>query len=148
MRRFCLLISTVVIPFIQFQPLTANDHDVELIDFVNVRQLPKEMFQQIMMGKVSNIAIEFSEGDFFPLDLFLDGDLVTLLKPEGVNHQVQFNRTVLMRIKDGQLLFSTDLHSWRPFRGFVTGKIQAGVNLDDEIGPVISFGVEVNEKNN
>lgn len=134
----------------QFQPLAAEDidqPDVEMVDFVNVRNVTKETFQEIMMGNLPNLAIEFSEGDVFPFDLFLDGDLVSLLKPEGAINHVQFNRTVLMRNKNGKLFFSTDLHCWRPFRAFVTGKIQAGINLDDEeVGPVISFGAEVNEK--
>lgn len=152
MKKLYTTIFAIAFSFIQFQPLSANeteqvDPDFEMVDFVNIRNVSPEMLQDIMSGKLPNLAIEFSEGDVFPFELFLDGDLVSMLQPEGVSQQVQFNRTVLVRNKNGKLRFSTDLNHWRPFRGFVTGQIHAGINVEDqEVGPVISFGVEVNEK--
>ena len=151
MKLLYTTIFAIAFSCVQFQSVAADEAEqpeVEMVDFVNIRNLSQEMFLEIMMGNLPNLAIEFSEGDILPIDLFLDGDLVSLLQPEGVSNQLQFNRTVLMRKKNGHLIFSTDLHCWRPFMGFATGEIRAGINVEDEeVGPVISFGVEVNEKN-
>lgn len=150
MKKICTIVFAIALSITQIQAVSAHqqeEHDVMIIDFINVRDLSSDILMDIMTGKLPNLAIEFSEGDLFPLDLLLDGDLVSLVKSEGADLGVRFNRTVLLRNKKGKLLFSTDLQCWRPFRGFTTGKIQAGLNVnDEEAGPVISFGVELNEK--
>lgn len=150
MRKIHTLIFAVAVSFSQLQGVSAHPHDeheVAIIDFINVRDLSSDILVDIMTGKLPNLAIEFSEGDQFPLELFLDGDLVSLVKPESSDLSIRFNRSVMLRNKKGKLLFSTDLHNWRPFRGFATGSLQAGLNVnDEEAGPVISFGVELNEK--
>lgn len=150
MKKFCTFIFAIALSFTYLQAGSSqhqDEHEVMIVDFINVKDLSSEMLMDIMTGKLPNLAIEFSEGNLFPLELFLDGDLISLVKSEDVNLSVRFNRTVLLRNNKGKLLFSTDLKCWRPFRGFTTGTLQAGINVDhEETGPVISFGVELNER--
>jgi hypothetical protein len=118
----------------------------EIVDFVNVYDLSEDMLQQLLSGNLSNIAVEFPEHAQLPLNLFLDGDLISLVNPEGIPAYIKFNRSIYVRNLNGTFLFSTDLQQWRCYRDFFGRVVHAGFQVDPFVGPVISLGAELNEK--
>ncbi len=149
MKTFYSAILAAVLSFSQFQTVSADtveQRDVMIIDFINVKDLTSEMLMQIMTGQCANLAIEFSAGDQFPLNLFFDGDIASLIQTEESGLSLQLNRTIFLRAGSEGLLFSSDLNCWRSFREFITGQLQLGIYPQEEGDPVISISAMVNEK--
>ena len=120
--------------------------EMEIVDFVNVYDLSEEMLQQLLAGNLCNVAVEFPAHAQLPLNLFFDGDLISLVKTDEALTFIKFNQSIYVRNLNGTFLFSTDLQQWRPYRAFVGGKVHIGFQVDAAAGPVVSLGAELNEK--
>ncbi len=120
--------------------------EIEIVDFVTVRDLSKEMLQDIMGGGLQNIAIEFPKDEQLPLELFIGGDLISLVKTEDAPTFIKFNKSIFIRNYYGSLLLSVDLKHWSPFERFVTGTLKVLLSIEEEKGPVITLGADLYER--
>lgn len=151
MKVLSSALVAAVLSFSQLQTLSADtveQPDVTIVDYINVNDLTTGMLMQIMTGQCPNLAIEFSEGDQFPLNLSFDGDIASLVQPEEGQLYLRLNRTIFLRAGAEGLLFSSDLNHWKSVREFVTGQLQFGIYPLSNKAPIISIGAIVNEREN
>ncbi len=120
--------------------------EIELLDFIDVQHLSEEALFEFMEGRLPSIAIEFPEKLQLPLEVFIDGDVVSLLGSGDTPGRIQFNRTIYLRNIQGSLYLSTDLKNWKPFESFVRGRLQVGLKIDEEKGPQLTLGAELYER--
>jgi hypothetical protein len=120
--------------------------EIEILDFINVHDLTEDTLSDFIMGKMASIAIEFPENIQLPLELFLEGDLISLVKTEDSSPYIKFNKSIYLRNYNGNLYLSTNLKQWKPFEVFVTGKLQVGLSIKEVEGPVITLGAELHER--
>lgn len=130
----------------QFLMKNGDTEEIVMVDFVQVYDMTDEMFQEFMLGNLQNIVIEFPKDAQLPLEVFLEGELVTLVKKGDSPLFITFNKSIYLRHHKGKLKLSTDFHNWRPLEGFLTGNVQVGINMEEIKGPVLSLGAELFER--
>lgn len=124
----------------------APQADIKLLDFINVECLSQETLCDILEGRLPSLAIEFPEKVQLPLEMFIEGDLISLTGANEMPAKIQFNRPVYLRNVQGRLYLSSDLNSWKSFESFVKGRLQIGLKINEESGPQITFGAELYER--
>jgi len=120
--------------------------EIEIVDFVRVGDLTEDMLQKIMNGDMQNIAIEFPKDEQLPLELFIGGDLISLVQSDDMPTFIKFNKSIYIRNHHGKLFLSADLHHWSPFERFVTGTLKVLLSIEESQGPVITLGADLYER--
>lgn len=120
--------------------------EVEILDFVSVRDLSEAMLQDILQGRLPSIAIEFPKEEELPLEMIIGGDLISLVKTDDAPTYIKFNKSLYLRYFNGSLYLSSDLHQWTPFEKFVTGTLKILFSIEESKGPVITLGADLYER--
>lgn len=108
----------------------------------NVYNLTQQEINRITSGECPDVAIEFTKNSVIPLNIFLRGDLLSLMEnKQQAIAQVQVNQTFYVRCVENEFVFSFNLAEWKPLLEFVTGT--ASVMLGTENGQVfVTVGAE------
>jgi len=102
--------------------------------------LTEEEGLRILRGEPNNIVVEFREGMMLPVQFFLNGDVLEFHQKDEITGTIVVKKTFYMRHEECGIMYSGDLNSWHPLYMFLTGSIQAGINLDDDV-PVLRIDV-------
>lgn len=112
---------------------------------VNVCRLKDHDLNEIMQGHCPEMALEFSAQTTLPINFFIKGDLINLVKNEESLGQIEIKQTFYARCVGDELILSTDLIDWKPFLEFITGTSSVALCIQDG-QPSITFGAEANRR--
>ncbi len=110
---------------------------------INILDLSDDDLNEIMQGKRPEVAVEFPAETTLPISFLLQGNLVNLSTNEENLGQLVIMQTLYVRHAEEELLFSTNLNDWKPFKEFAEGNLSVMLSMQD--GQLsISVGVETN----
>jgi formyltetrahydrofolate synthetase len=122
-----------------------NEMDTQQLKIVNVYDLSDRDLNEIMQGKRSEIAVEFSAQTALPITFFLKGDLVNLIGKQDNFAQIEVRQTFYARYVQEELILSSDLAEWKPLSEFITEAASVALSIQ-EGQPSIIFGAKANRR--
>lgn len=117
----------------------------EQIEIVPVSAITNEILMNFFQGKTPHIALEFTEGTILPFRVSLSGEFLAIENNDSPRI-IKVMKTCYVRSVGGNFLFSADLHNWKDYHAFFTGKLGISFAVADGI-PFIDVGLELNQKN-
>ena len=108
-------------------------------DIVNINDVA-----DFFAGKYQAVTIECSEGTRLPIDINIDGDIVSVDSEGDVPLFINVNKTFYVRFPSGQdedPLFSWDCKNWKSFLDFVSGNIEVSFDKSDDKDLVLHFNL-------
>lgn len=122
-----------------------RNYRVENLNVINVLDLNASSLGEIMTGKNKELTVEFSEGTKLPINFFIKGSLLSLEENDNPIQMVNVEQTFYARFYRGDVLLSTNLIDWEPFKNFISGTV--GVSLSVQDGePSLEIGIEANKR--
>lgn len=130
---------------LQSSPKMEIQSDTEF-KIVKVSDLTSDLIADFQEGKLPDVAVECTEGLEAPFQFLLQGSYLAL-KGEGGSQKVTTLRTFYVRsIKEGSVLFSTDLKEWKGRTDFFDTAFGIDVEVINDT-PSLNFILELEPKN-
>ena len=99
----------------------------------NIEELDQETLSDFMNGNQPDLILEFDEGAEYPLHIFLDGDIVSIIGNEKeIKNSVRVNQKMFLARSSDMFYFSTDFENWKNFNEFFMGNASIGFAITDE----------------
>lgn len=112
---------------------------------ISLLDVNEGLIQDFSQGKMGESILECPEGACLPLKLILKGEFLGLESAEPPLY-LKVLKTCYIRCEGQEnLLFSTDLQTWKEFSEFFTGGLKVSVDRENG-GPVAGIQLELNQR--
>ncbi|HSX03312.1 MAG TPA: hypothetical protein VLG76_01135 [Rhabdochlamydiaceae bacterium] len=111
---------------------------------VPLSEVSGETFTAFLKGDLNKTILECAENTYLPFKITVKGDFLDLTSVSLAG--IKVIKTCYARCeKENEVLFSTDLVTWKSFSDFFTGKIESTVKVEDET-LVTGLEIELNQR--
>jgi len=106
-------------------------------DTIRVSHLTPEIWDKFQNGLISELIVEFRQGDIIPLTVKTEGDLLetTNVSPSDVTVKTNF----WVKLKQNDVTMSLDGATFEPFKDLITGSFTVGASSGQNGGPANSI---------
>lgn len=144
MKAIWILTLAAALPFAGHcndTDLSIGDQTIQIVEFADITP---EVLDTIRAGEVKNAAIFFPANTQLPFDLQIKGNVLQIEGDSG-NRIITFPYDLYVNTDGEELFFSRDGLSWKELDDFVTGDMQACLNIDEN-GPYFQMHLELNQQ--
>lgn len=108
---------------------------------IRVTQLNSDMWQKLKTGEISQLIVEFRQGDVLPLTVNVGGDLLETTDNHPSNLIVR--RPFFVKVEQDKVLLSLNGTEYKSIQELLKGNINVGASSEENGGPANAINVLV-----
>ncbi len=133
--------KTLFITLFTFCIFSLNAREISTINFFDLNE---QHLNEAMQGMCPDLAIEFPEGASIPVQVLLQGNLISF-EPKESDLMINIQKTLYARVSKSEILLSSDFVEWKPLLEFIQGNLSIQVGVQEDL-PLVSIQALINEK--
>ncbi|MFN7685700.1 MAG: hypothetical protein ACK5QT_09860 [Oligoflexia bacterium] len=106
---------------------------------VRATELTPQVWSQFDKGEISDLTVEFRQGDEIPVTLQTEGDLLETKSASPT--YIGVKRSFWVRMEQNQILMSLDGTHFKPFNQVIGGSFTVGASSDQIGGPASAINM-------